>query len=189
MSEAISSTSSSTTTTTETVDAVEATEKKDKKDSVSDGNVGIAKMCALATCNKAQGLKACSACNIVQYCCREHQVEHFKEGGHKFICPGRIKGEKGQEPLNFDTCSQKATSYYSQKMWLAALPYYSAMLELSQRSVGLFHPQCGKLLHVIAGLYKLMGKLDKSAHCLQVVILIMEMFNDGSKETSKGVYE
>lgn len=168
---------------------MDTTEKKDKKEATSDGNIGIAKMCALATCNKAQGLKVCSACNIVQYCCREHQVEHFKEGGHKFICPGRVKGEKGQEPLDFDTCSEKATSYYSQKMWLAALPYYSAMLELSQRSMGLFHPQCGKLLHVISGLYKLMGKLDKSAHCLQVVILIMEMFNDGSKETSKEMFK
>ena len=169
----------------ESVVGDETVGKKERKG--ADGNVDISKMCALATCNKAQGLKACSACNIVYYCCREHQVEHFKEGGHKFICPGRVKGEKGQKPLSFDACSQKATTYYSQQMWLAALPYYSAMLELSQRSLGLFHPQCGKLLHVVAGLYKMMEKLDKSANCLQIVILIKEMFNDGSKESSKGM--
>ncbi len=149
-------------------------------------NLGIKKMCALPTCSKADGLKACSACNEVRYCCREHQVEHFKEGGHKFICPGRVKGEKGQPPLNFEACNAKAASYYKQQMWLAALPYYSGMLELTQRAVGLFHPQVGKLLHVVGGLYKLMGKLEKSSICQQKVIVIMELFNDGSEETSKG---
>lgn len=165
-----------------TAEATNPSEKDKKK-------VGLKHVCALATCSNTQGLKACSACNLVCYCCREHQVEHFKEGGHKFVCPGRVKGEKGQEPLNFDTCNQKGTSYYKQQMWLAALPYYSAMLELSQRELGLLHPQCGELNRVLAGLYKLLGKLEKSASCQQIVILIKEIYSDGSIESSKELFK
>ena len=147
------------------------------------------KKCALATCMQHKDLKACSACNEVVYCCREHQVEHFKEGGHRFICPGRTKGERGKPPLAFAECNEKAGNYYSQRMWLAALPYYSAMLELTERTLSGIHPQVGNLLHVIANCFKELGKVDKAILCLQRMIVIREINNDGSEEKNKGYHQ
>lgn len=60
--------------------------------------------CALARCHVTKDLKACSACSEVVYCCKDHQVEHFKEGGHKLVCPGRQKAP----PLTFQECAAKA---------------------------------------------------------------------------------
>jgi hypothetical protein len=94
------------------------------------------------------GLQDCSACREIAYCCKDHQTEHFKEG-HKFVCSARAKG-----PLSFGDCvevisptsltvpnvkltissllsieqPQKASRYYTDKMWIAALPYYAAIL-------------------------------------------------------------
>ena len=68
-----------------------------------------------------KGLLDCSSCKAISYCGREHQVEHFKDG-HKLVCLGREK------PIAFAACVEKATRYYNEKMWVAALPYYSALL-------------------------------------------------------------
>ena len=155
----------------------------------ADALLDLKKKCALFTCNNIKDLKACSACNEVFYCCREHQVEHFKEGGHKFVCPGRIRGERGKPPLTFAECNEKAGNYYSQRMWLAALPYYAAMLELTERTLNVFHPQVGNLLHVIMECYKGHSKIDKAILCLQRMILIREVNNDGSSEKNKGTNE
>jgi hypothetical protein len=47
------------------------------------------------------------------------------------ICPGKASSK----PLPFGDCAAKAQKYHGEKMWTAALPYYSAMLELSERYV------------------------------------------------------
>jgi len=73
----------------------------------------------------------CKSCNGISYCGKEHQQEHFK-AGHKLVCKGRDK------PLTFNGCVEKATKYYNEQMWVAALPYYSAILELIERGYGKF---------------------------------------------------
>ena len=46
-------------------------------------------MCALGRCMGLNDLKGCSACNAVYYCCKDHQLEHWKGEGHKMVCKGR----------------------------------------------------------------------------------------------------
>eukprot|EP01038_Epipyxis_sp_PR26KG_P006404 gene6404-8815_t len=145
--------------------------------------MSLKQCCALGKCVETKNLKACSACSETFYCSREHQTEHFKEG-HKMICPGKTKGT----PLTFNECAAKATKYYTQQMWLAALPYYSAMLELSERSLGLFHPQVGSLLEVIANCYKNLERWVDAIGCLQRVIVIRELTNDESIEQNKALF-
>jgi len=41
--------------------------------------------CGFATEDRSQ-LKACAQCKQALYCCREHQVEHWKSGGHRHEC-------------------------------------------------------------------------------------------------------
>lgn len=144
----------------------------------------LAQKCALARCAVTKDLKSCAACNIVSYCCKEHQVEHFKEGGHKMICPGRQKGE----PLKFPELVEKAQKFHSQQMFVAALPYYSAMLELTERQLGLFHPQVGNILNVMCTCYENSGHLDHAAVLLQREILIKELTGEENIETTKQAF-
>ena len=88
--------------------------------------MSIKQCCGLGRCVVTKGLQDCSGCKAISYCGREHQVEHYKDG-HKLVCPGREK------PLSFASCVEKATRYYNGKMWVAALPYYSALLVRSHK--------------------------------------------------------
>ena len=36
-------------------------------------------ICALPRCINTENLKLCGACGNVWYCCKEHQVEHYKK--------------------------------------------------------------------------------------------------------------
>ena len=83
--------------------------------------MSIKQCCGLGHCVVTKGLLDCASCKAISYCGRAHQVEHFKNG-HKLVCPGREK------PLSFASCVEKATRYYNEKMWVAGLPYYSALL-------------------------------------------------------------
>lgn len=129
-------------------------------------------------------LKACASCCEVFYCCRDHQVEHFKEGGHKLICPGKVT----KAPLTFAECAKKAEHYHSENMWLAALPYYSAMLELSARTLGIFHFQIANCLQVMATCYKKLNRLEHAAQIFQRMLVIREVNNDGSEEKNKELF-
>jgi len=100
------------------------------------------------------------------------------------VCPGRKKGA----PLAFQACYEKAIQYHEQKMWLAALPYYGAMLELTERSLGLFHPQVGNALEAISTCYRMIGRIDDAIQCLQRIVLVRELNNDGSPEKNKEAF-
>lgn len=128
-------------------------------------------------------LQDCAACKEISYCGRDHQTEHFKEG-HKLICKGRTKGA----PLKFQECVEKATSYFEREMWVAALPYYAAILELTERSVGLFHGQCVLALDGMATCYLKMEKFDHHQECIQRIVLTKDMYHDGSVAYSKDMY-
>jgi tetratricopeptide (TPR) repeat protein len=138
--------------------------------------MSLKQCCALGRCAATTDLKACAACAEVVYCCREHQVEHFQHGGHKMICPGRKKGD----PLSFKDCADKATRYHESKTWLVALSYYSAILELTERTLGLFHPQVGNILQAMTTCYKMLEKFEEAAQCLQRVIIVTEIEGGGT---------
>ena len=91
--------------------------------------MSLSQKCALGRCAITKNLKACSACNKVFYCSKEHQVEHFKECGHKLVC----EGKKSDKQNSFKDLAEKAQKYHTQQMWLASLPYYGAMLELTEK--------------------------------------------------------
>lgn len=147
--------------------------------------MSLKEKCALGRCHIAKDLKACAACNEVLYCCKEHQIEHFKFGGHKMICPGKTKGEV----LKFNDIAMKAHRYHNEKSWIVALSYYGAMLELTERSLGLFHAQITKILEAMSYCYRMQDKYEEAAQCLQRVLIYKEFENpDGdniekSKET------
>mmetsp|Transcript_40094 Transcript_40094/g.40891 ORF Transcript_40094/g.40891 Transcript_40094/m.40891 type:complete len:339 (-) Transcript_40094:124-1140(-) len=147
-------------------------------------NVTLKNACALGRCPATKDLKACSACSEVVYCCKEHQVEHFKEGGHKMVCPGRQKGA----PLTFNQCAEKAQEYYSKQMWIAALPYYSGMLELTQRVLGFRHTQVANLLNVIAIIYRKLNRIEYAISCLQKVLVVKHVTDKGTAEEYKDAF-
>jgi len=146
--------------------------------------VTLKQCCALGRCIATTELKACAACSETLYCSREHQVEHFKEGGHKMICPGRTKGP----PLTFQQCAERANHYHTEKMWVAALPYYGAMLELTERVLGLFHFQAGNVLEVMATCYRMTGRIEHAIQCLQRVCIVKDLHNDGSVAKNKEAF-
>lgn len=146
--------------------------------------MSLKQCCALGRCVVTKGLKACSACSEVVYCCKDHQVEHFKEGGHKMVCPGRAKGP----PLSFKECNDRAQKYYADKMWLASMPYFGAMLELTERQVGLFHPQVANIMEAMSYSYKMLQKYEQSIQCLQRVVLLRDMEQDESPDKTKKVF-
>lgn len=139
--------------------------------------------CALPKCVLRKGqnsieLKACGACTIPYYCCKEHQVEHFKNGGHKYVCKGRKSGN----PLTFQECSDKAISHHNNKEYKDALTYYSAMIELTERSVGVFHPQIANLLSAMVQCLKLSGQYDEAIALLQRMLVVYE-YDQAATET------
>lgn len=132
--------------------------------------------CALPKCNSRKGqagieLKACGACTIPHYCCKEHQVEHFKNGGHKHIC----KGRKTSAPLTFAECNANATNHYNKQEYKDAVVYFSAMIELTERTCGLFHLQIANLLDFIVKCYLLTEQYDDAIACLNRMLIIYEL--------------
>jgi len=98
------------------------------------------------------------------------------------ICTGR----KNKDPLKFNECAERAQKYHTSKSWLVALSYYSAMLELTERTVGLFHSQVGNILQVMATCYKMLEKYEEAAQCLQRVIIVRELENANSSDPEAG---
>lgn len=47
----------------------------------------VCSVCAAEGCDATKGLKKCSGCKAVRYCCREHQVAHW--AAHKHECRQR----------------------------------------------------------------------------------------------------
>ena len=143
----------------------------------------IKAFCGLARCSITTNLQDCSACKEIRYCGKEHQTEHFKEG-HKLVCQGRAKGA----PLKFQECVDKASSYFERKMWVAALPYYAAILELTERGLGVFHPQTMLALEGMCTCYGKQEKFNEQSECLTRIITTKELYNDSSLECSKDLY-
>ena len=112
--------------------------------------------CGLGRCIVSESedtpLKHCGQCKQIKYCCREHQVEHFKYGGHKQCCAGRKNAE--QEPLVFDKFVQAADTAMKVRDFKTALINYGAMLELTEKNSDIFHPQCANILDQMAKAYK-----------------------------------
>lgn len=136
----------------------------------------MADVCALPRCNISKGqqgieIKACGACTIPHYCCRDHQIEHYKYGGHKHIC----KGMKIGQPLTFNECNTKASAYYTNEEYKNAIIYYSAMIELTERTLGIYHVQIAKLLDVIVTCLKQIKQYDDAVVCLQRMLVIYEV--------------
>lgn len=88
----------------------------------------------------------------------------------------------------FSDVAAKAEKFRQQNMFIAALPYYSAMLELTERTLGLFHFQVGNILEAMCTCYEQANSLDKAATLLQRVIIIKEICSDGTLETSKEAF-
>ena len=73
-------------------------------------------------------------------------------------------------------------------MFVAALPYYGAMLELTERPLGLFHFQVGNILDAMCTCYEQTGNLEKAVSLLQRIIIIKEVNSDGSMEKTKEAF-
>ena len=95
----------------------------------------ITRVCALGKCitseSPQQKLQFCAACKEVKYCCRDHQIEHFKEGGHKLVCKGRKNA--ANTSAVFKDFDKKAKDAIAVMDWKNALIGYSAMLELTEK--------------------------------------------------------
>jgi hypothetical protein len=50
--------------------------------------------CAWCGDGKDGNLRVCGACKHARYCCKEHQVLHWKQGGHKAECAGNARLHK-----------------------------------------------------------------------------------------------
>lgn len=138
--------------------------------------------CGLPWCTNKKDLQVCSACGFIAYCSRPHQVEHFKEGGHKLICTG-TKREGG--PMTFGQCKDEATRLFSEQKWDASLPFFGAMLELTERTLGKMEFSIVPILDSLSACYQKMGKLDKAAHLLQRLIILFEIYQRDNLEDSR----
>lgn len=119
------------------------------------------------------------------------------------ICAGR----KTSKPLTFNECATKANKYHTDKMWVATLPYYGAMLELTERyssvkivitsqhlksypihrTLGLFHPQVAQILEAMHTCYTMMGKYEQSIACVQRILIIKELMSEAmAADPAKG---
>jgi tetratricopeptide (TPR) repeat protein len=127
-------------------------------------------------------LKGCSACNAVYYCCKDHQLEHWKGEGHKMVCKGR---KEGKAP-SFDELAAAAQKYLAMKSWRLALMNFGAMLELTEQQMdNTYHPQCANILERIAMCYKnLEGGYPKAIHAYTRVLLIRD-FNNHDNDPAK----
>jgi tetratricopeptide (TPR) repeat protein len=62
------------------------------------------------------------------------------------------------------------------------------MLELTMRSLGLFHFQVGNLLSVMSTCYRNIDRFESADACLQQMIVVKEFLNDGSAEKNKELF-
>lgn len=120
--------------------------------------------CGLGRCMSSESpdtpLKHCGQCKKIKYCCREHQVEHFKYGGHKLVCDGRKNAEV---PLVFDNFVQAADTAMKVRDFKTALINYGAMLELTEKNSDIFHPKCANILDQV------------STHCLSLSLITIHI--------------
>jgi len=144
--------------------------------------VDIKACCGLPWCTNKKELQVCSACGFLAYCSRNHQVEHYKEGGHKLICTG-TKREGG--PMVFAECEKEATRLYGEQKWAEAIPYFSAMLELTERALGKMEFSVVPIIDSMSACYQKAGKLDKAAHLLQRLIIVFEIYQRDNIEDSR----
>jgi len=139
-------------------------------------------MCGLGRCIAWQSpdgtpLKACSACNLVYYCCKEHQVEHFKKEGHKIVCRGRKEGK----PPTFNELAEAAQKYTGSKSHRLALMNWGGMLELTEQTLdNTFHPQCSQILEQMALCYKALDEVPSAVGAYSRSLLIRDFNNDNN---------
>lgn len=134
-------------------------------------------MCGLGRCINFQNLKACSACKVVHYCCKEHQIEHYKKEGHKIVCKGRTEGEAP----SFNTLAAAAEKYHKSGSFRMALLNYGSMLELTEQTLdNVVHPQCAGVLEKIAECYKKLGEWDHAIAAYSRVLMILDFNNDNN---------
>lgn len=143
--------------------------------------------CALGWCANADAskLKACSACSEVFYCCKEHQVEHYREGGHKLICPGRKKGS----PLPLNECMSRVVTLVSKEEWSEALPYYGALLEFSEKNMGSNHSHTVNILNTMVMCYKQLKRYSEVEQCLRRILSIHEQTNDEHQGNANLIFQ
>lgn len=155
----------------------------------------ITMMCALGKCIMSESpdvkLRSCSACKQVKYCCKEHQVEHFKEGGHQKVCIGRkVKAGESDEPMDFKYWEGKAAAARevaamggsgAAQAWKDALRAYSCMLELTEKASDTLHRQCADLLDQMATCYKAAKRFEDATSCYSRIIIIRD-FNNPSND-------
>jgi len=138
-------------------------------------------MCGLGRCIGFSNLKACSACNRVFYCCKEHQTDHWQKEGHKIVCQGR---KEGKAPP-FDELAAAAQKYTAGKSWRLALMNWGAMLELTEQQLdNTYHPQCASILEQMALCYKGLDQISNAIHTYTRVLLIRD-FNNDNNDPSK----
>ena len=94
-------------------------------------------------------LMKCGACREVRYCSKEHQVEHFKSG-HKHLCKGR---KDPSTSTDFSIFEKRADVAMRKSEWKTAIAAYSCMLELTEKTIDIFHPQIAKILDQMASIY------------------------------------
>lgn len=138
-------------------------------------------MCGLGRCIAMTNLKACSGCNMVFYCCKDHQVEHFKKEGHKIVCKGR---KEGQAPA-FNELAASAQKYMKSKSFRMALMNFGAMLELTEQALdNTYHPQCANILDQMAICYKELSEIPNAINAYSRVLMIRD-FNNESNDPVK----
>ena len=139
-------------------------------------------MCGLGRCIAWQSpdgtpLKACSACNTVFYCCKDHQVEHYKKEGHKIVCRGRKEGK----PPTFNEMAEAAQKYTGSKSHRLALMNWGGMLELTEQTLdNTFHPQCSQILEQMAMCYKALDEVPSAVGAYSRSLLIRDFNNDNN---------
>ena len=148
--------------------------------------------CALPGCMISAApnvkLQKCGACSEVSYCSREHQVEHFKSGGHKHLCKGRKDPSTSTDFAVFDKRAQDAMK---KRDWKKAIMALGCMLELTEKHKDIFHPQNAKILGQMASIYQQMDEIDKDGvptkdykraiMCLQRMVIVQDFNNPNNK--------
>lgn len=132
-------------------------------------------------------LLKCGACKEVRYCSKEHQVEHFKSG-HKHLCKGRKDPSTSTE---FSLFEKRAAEAMKKGDWKAAITAHCCMLELTEKTIDIFHPQIAKILDQMASIYQMMTVHDKDGvhtkdykraiACYQRMIIVQDFNNPNNK--------
>lgn len=133
-------------------------------------------VCCLPECMVSRApkmkLQKCGACKEVAYCCKEHQVLHFKS--HKHLC----KGRKDQtSDISFGVFERRAIDAEKKGDWKGALTAYGCMLELTEKGIDVFHTQCSNILDRMAKIRKKVNDLD-TAICMYQRMIIIKDFNN-----------